>query len=399
VIYLGLNRLWPLAIAKDCRFSGDSLSEENKKWYVEKYNDILCLDERGNNAKFMDTVEKRKFITPHSSNYDGESCSAGQDNLSQILTAILSFRGLRNTLGDQYLGGMLLIDELDATLHAFAQAKLLELLCHESDELDLQIVATSHSLSLIEKAYQSPIKKKIELLYLVNEDGSIKIQNFSTYKEICDHLRVEATPPTNKKPQKVSIVFEDKEGMCFFKQICGSKLRNYVACANMESIAAGKLKNLADLSKSLPALRDMIFIPDGDMAKTWDNPPKNLISLPGEYRPETLVFRHLKMMKDSDPFWKSVSTNYTKQVAITSEGGTSLEKGDDKEWVKKWYKKQSQYQYWGRSNGKVFQSWVKANKENCREFCNKFIKLLQARYRGKIPQETIERALSIFQDP
>jgi len=393
VIYLGLNRLWPLAVTRKCTFSGDNLLNENKQWYVEKYNAILCLDEHGNNAKFMDTAEKRRFITPHSSNYDGESCSAGQDNLSQLLTAILSFRGLKAKLGDQYQGGMLLIDELDATLHAFAQDKLLELLCEESIDLGLQIIATSHSLRLLEKAYQSQLKKHIEILYLANSDGKIFRREFSTYQEISDHLKVEATPPPTRKPRKVSVVFEDKEGESFFKQICGSKLRNYVHCANTASLSGGNLKNLAKISRSLPELQDMIFVPDGDLAKTWANPPMNLLALPGGKRSETLVYKHLFLMKDSDPFW---GLTYTKQFAITKQGGNSPGRGDDKVWVKKWYNGQSPH--WGHGNKKALKSWAQAHKLECRKFCKKFIKLLKGKYKGEVPREVINRMFAEFKD-
>lgn len=396
VIYLGLNRLWPLAVTKKCTFSGDKLSDEDKKWYVEKYNEILCLDEHNNSAKFMNTIEKKKFITPHSSDYDGESCSAGQDNLSQLLTALLSFRGLKNKLGKRYQGGMLLIDELDATLHAFAQDKLLELICEMSDELGLQIIATTHSLRLLEKTYQSSLKNNIEIVYLANEDGAIVRQEFSTYQEISDHLKVEATLPPKKKPRKVSVVFEDKEGELLFKRICGSKLNKYVTCANTASLGAGQLKNLADMSKALPELQDIIFVPDGDMAKTWTNPPENLLALPGGERPETLIYRHLYNMKASDPFWRNVGSTYTKQVALTSKGGNSLDKGNEKKWVKDWYKKQSRY--WGRGNYKVFKSWIQAHKSECFDFCNKFLKLLKARYRGEIPRDVIDRMLAEFKN-
>ncbi len=393
VIYLGLNRLWPLAVTKECMFSGDALSIEDKEWYVKRYNEILCLDEQTKNAKFMDTTEKRKFITPHSSDYDGESCSAGQDNLSQILTAILSFRGLKKRLGDRYQGGMLLIDELDATLHAFAQDKLLELLCDVSEKLGLQVVATSHSLRVLEKAYQSSLKDNIEVLYLANEDGKIVQRKSSIYQEISDLLKVESTPPPTRKPRKVSVVFEDKEGESLFKQICGSKLRNYVSCANTASLGAGQLKNLADMSKSLPLLQDMIFVPDGDMAKTWTNQPRNLLALPGGKRPETLVYQHLYNMKDADPFWGST---YTRQFAITSKGGYSLRKGDSRDWVKKWYKKQSRH--WGRGNQKVFKSWGYSHKSECLKFCKKFVKLIKGRYKGDIPQDVIDRVLAEFKD-
>jgi len=394
VIYLGLNRLWPLAVTKNCTFSGDALSDKDRKWHVKEYNKILCLDENDNSAKFMDTTEKRKFITPESSNYDGESCSAGQDNLSQLLTAILSFRGLKKKLGDRYQGGMLLIDELDATLHAFAQDKLLEMLCDVSNELGLQIIATSHSLRLLEKAYHSKLKKDVEILYLSNSDGAIVRKQFSTYQEISDHLKVEATPPPTRRPRKVSVVFEDTEGMFLFNQLCGSKLRHYITRANTASLSGGHLKNLADMSKSLPDLQDMIFVPDGDMAKTWPNPPKNLLALPGDKRPETLVYRHLFSMKDSDPFWKKIGSTYTRQFAVTSKGGTSLGKGENKAWVKKWYNEQGQY--WGRGNQKVFKSWVQAHKTECTKFCKKFVKLLNGRYRGEVPKDVIDRMLAQF---
>ncbi len=396
VIYLGLNRLWPLAVTNKCTFSDDALSDENRNWYVRKYNEILCLDEHGNNAKFMDTAEKGRSITPHSSNYDGESCSAGQDNLSQLLTAILSFRGLKENLGDRYQGGILLIDELDATLHAFAQDELLDLLCEVSNELELQIIATTHSLRLLEKAYQSSLKNNIKLLYLINEDGKIAKRKFSSYQEISDHLKVDATPPPSRKPRKVSVVFEDKEGEFLFRQICGSKLRNYVSCANTASLGAGQLKNLADMSKSLPLLQDAIFVPDGDMAKTWTNLPKNLLVLPGDKRPETLIYQHPFSMKDSDPFWGKCGTTYTRQFVITKQEGDSLEKGDNKAWVKNWYKEQSQY--WGGGNRKVFKSWVRAHKKECLQFFIKFIKLLKGRYRGEVPKDVIKRVLAEFKD-
>lgn len=386
VIYLGLNRLWPLAVAKQCTFTSDALSDDDRNWYVKKYNKVLCLDEHDNNAKFMDTAEKRKFITPESNDYDGESCSAGQDNLSQLLTSILSFRSLKKKLGEKYRGGMLLIDELDATLHAFAQDKLLELMCQVSEELGLQIVATTHSLRLLEMAYQSQLKEHTAILYLHNSDGSVITRHFSTYQELSDHLKVESTPPPKKKLRRVSVVFEDEESKRLFQQICGSKLRKYISTTNTGTLGGGHLKNLAYMAKKLPELLDMIFVPDGDMAKTLNDAPRNLIALPGNKRPETLVYRHLFGMKESDSFWDGT---YTRQFAITSKGGNSLKKGNTEAWVKEWYRTQSDH--WRRGNQKVFESWVQANKADCLAFFNKFIRLLQGRYKGEIPKDIIEK--------
>jgi len=337
----------------------------------------------------MDTHEKRKFITPESTDYDGESCSAGQDNLGQLLTAILSFRRLKRELGPKYRGGMLLIDELDATLHAKAQAKLLELLCAVSNELGLQVVATTHSLYLLEKAFKSSLRQDTEVIYLLNSDGAIALEVCTSYEDIRDYLKVEATPPLTRKPGKVSVVFEDKEGQYLFQQICGLKLRSYISVGNTTTYGAGHLKNLGVLSTKLPELHDIILVPDGDMAKTWSKPPTNLVTLPGDARPETLAYRQLFSMLECASFWRNCSLTYTRQFAITANGGKALETGDNKAWVKNWYKGQSKY--WGRGNQTVFKSWVRSHKPECLKFFNKFLKLLRKQYKYEIPTDVIER--------
>ena len=398
VIYLGLKRLWPLADATTCAFTGDDLSGADGSWFVDKYNEILCLDEPNNTAQFMDTKEKRKFITPEASDYDGESCSAGQDNIGQILTAILSFRRLKKSLNERYRGGMLLIDELDATLHAHAQEKLLELLVGISTELELQIVATTHSLRLLELAYNSKSKKFIQVRYLSNMDGHVIVKPLKSYDELSDLLKIQSTLPVKKKTRKVSVIFEDKEAQFLFSAMIGKKLDAFIAVKDIGSLAAGDLKNLAEMAKKLPELQDVIFIPDGDMVNTWANPPKNLITLPGACRIETLIYRHLFTMKDSDPFWEKCNSSgntYTRQVAITAAGGKSEKTGDDKKWVKKWYQNQSAY--WGRSNNIVLKSWVQSNKDDCYDFCNKFLKLLKKQYKGNgVSKEVSQKILAPF---
>lgn len=395
VIYLGLNRLWPLAEVKKCDFTGEPLSKKDRDWYVQKYNMILCLDEYNNAAKFMNTPEKRKFVTPEGEDYDGESCSAGQDNLGQLLTAILSFMHLKDKLGTKYRGGLLLIDEIDATLHPFAQDQLLRLLCDESQNLGLQVVATTHSLRMLEKAFKSDLKHRTKVIYLSSSNRVISDEKFTTFEEMCDHLKVEVTPLTPSNRKRVSVIFEDKAGQYLFQQICGSKLQKYIVVGNTTSFQAGFLKNLGVLSTKLSMLQDVILVPDGDMENTWKKPPKNLLPLPGGKRPETLAYRHLYCMKESDSFWGKPKEAYTRQFAITLQGGTQLETGDDKTWVKTWYDKQSKY--WGRGNKRLFESWVASHKDECREFCNKFLKLLKARYDGEIPKDVIGRVLEPFQ--
>lgn len=84
--------------------------------------------------------------------YDSRAISLGQDSLSSIATAVASFRKLRRDWKD-YSGGLLVIDELDAGLHPHAQRMLLRALLNSASDLGLQVIATTHSMKLIEAVH------------------------------------------------------------------------------------------------------------------------------------------------------------------------------------------------------------------------------------------------------
>ena len=99
---------------------------------------------------------------------------AGQDNIGQIITAILSFKRLKSNLGDNYKGGILLIDELDASMFPAAQHKLIEFLFKHSSKLDLQVVFTTHSIEILETPLTSKYKYQSQVCYLHKSEGPIK---------------------------------------------------------------------------------------------------------------------------------------------------------------------------------------------------------------------------------
>ena len=57
---------------------------------------------------------------------------------------------LKKKLGAKFKGGILLIDELDATLYAAAQFKLVDILFRYAKKLNIQIVFTTHSLEILD---------------------------------------------------------------------------------------------------------------------------------------------------------------------------------------------------------------------------------------------------------
>lgn len=396
VIYFGLNRLWPLALINKMTIGDHTeIDDLDKKWYTEKYKQILSLNEDTNKAEFIktDKSSKNNFIGLSGRDYDSESFSAGQDNLGQILTAILSFKRLKSKLGDKYQGGLILVDEIDATLHADAQVELLEILCDAAEDYQLQIIATTHSLYMLQQAFKSKLKHKIKVIYLKREDDLVVDSGFSTFEEIECNLKSDALPKLTKKPKKVSLIFEDEVGKNMFFGIIGNSLNKFFHRVNMDSLSAGSLANLASLSLQVPELEKVILIPDGDV-KGHTKKSKNLVFLPGNLRPETLLHECLKNLPEADLFWRECpGTGYTKQVAIVKAGKVPSSE-EAKAWYKKWYKEQSKF--WGTSNRIAFSKWADTNKDLCKHFCQEFFKVLRRVSHEAIPKEKTESILEKY---
>lgn len=397
VIYFGLNRHWPLALVKKMTIGDHAeINDQDKEWYLEKYKQILLLEEATNKAEFIqaDKGPKKDFVGVSSKDYNSESFSAGQDNLGQILTAILSFKSLQSKLGDKYQGGLILIDEIDSTLHADAQAALLETLCEAAEKYHLQIVGTTHSLFLLKQAIQSKIKSKVKVIYLKREDDNVVDSGYSTFEDIENNLKVMAQPKRSKKPQKVSLIFEDDVGKNMFFAIIGTTLNQYFHRFEMESLGAGSLANLASLSLKVPELKKVILIPDGDVRGSMKE-SGNIVFLPGNSRPETLLYDCFKSLSDTDRFWRDCRAGgYSKQVAILKPGKIPKEPIEAKKWYKNWYKAQSRY--WGMAKKIAFSKWASNNKALCRDFCREFLKTFKRISHEDIPKEKIKCILEKY---
>ena len=115
--------------------------------------------------------------------YDWNQNSMGQDNLAKILLALFSFKRLKDKYSS-YQGGILAIDELDATMYPASQVELLKVLRKYASDLKLQIIFTTHSISLLkavdelnQKASTRPeTSNHVRLIYLKRSDDNILIK-------------------------------------------------------------------------------------------------------------------------------------------------------------------------------------------------------------------------------
>lgn len=283
VLYLGLSRLYPIGEAQGNIVEKNiKLNPSEEGWFIKNYNELLNLGENTFHENLKEISYNNSLKTSFGYDnglYDHFGYSSGQDNISQILMSILSFRRLKNT-NPEYKGGILLIDEIDCTLHASALNKLFKILYASAKELDLQIIMTTHSLFLIElfmKKYQKSHNDNIinNLIYLkkTSENKTIKIKKI-TYEKIEHILKNEILNNSFAGFKKIKIFTEDNEARWFLKYILDYYFSNYTKTIDFLDMSLG-CKTLIDIRKKINEIFESgIIVLDGDA--------KNSISLDAE---------------------------------------------------------------------------------------------------------------------
>lgn len=181
VIFLSLKRLLPIA-ERAYSVSNIAYLKQNEQRFLNLTNELL----NKTSSVATSTADSIQSAVAHGNNYDQDSVSAGEDNAGQIMLALMSFRKLKEESPEGYQGGLLLIDEADAGLFPAAQKKLVEILNRECHELDLQVVMTSHSPTLIEYTFEQSQKfrKQFKTIYLSDTYGGVQSMHDMSWADI-----------------------------------------------------------------------------------------------------------------------------------------------------------------------------------------------------------------------
>ncbi|MHC1760568.1 MAG: AAA family ATPase [Negativicutes bacterium] len=313
VIYLGLSRLFPVGEASQtgCQTEQISLTPEEDAWYKTTAQSILTMLESIDNVDKIDIAEtkRKQGIGFTTQTYGPLTNSAGQDNLGQILYAILAFRRLKEHLAERYQGGLLLIDELDATLHPAAQTKLIDTLIRACREEDIQIVVTTQSLSLLENIYPrtfsnvSTGNNNIELVYLSNVNGPIEITHDADPEMIRHEMMAScrATAP----PPKILVYSEDNEARWFLRGLL-NQFNNAIHI--VDQVSLGWREYLKLIEGDPLYFNNVIIVLDGDASREPSVQARlgthnsSLVLLPGAKRPEEVVRDFLLSLTDTDEY-------------------------------------------------------------------------------------------------
>lgn len=347
-MFLSLSRLYPLGetnVKVDKAPSKNNIkqSQANEK-YKKWYNEVLSRSISNDTTELL-TIEKdinkSKILHMEIKGTPIYSQSVGQDSLGSIISALVDFYLIHNL--PEYVGGILCIDEIDVSLHPDAQINLLNLLDKLSKDLKIQIIMSTHSLTIIKeilkKQKRSP--KDYNLVYLKNSVSPFVMSN-PTYTSIKSDLFLS----DNHMLPKLNIYFEDDVAKRVYTELLLTAEKIYIDNSDMDKIKKMKLIkedcNLLDVYLGCDALKKLLLkdyyfrkvciILDGDarsINKIKDNelvtyletdftseefsPDLNIVYLPTFFFPEFYVYRVINKYVNSDDysrFWRSLDNNF-----------------------------------------------------------------------------------------
>lgn len=385
-IFLSLKRLVPAAEESAIKTNDDLLTTEELSEFKQLHNKILITQVPISSATAI-TSKNKQSLGVSTNLYDWNQNSMGQDNLGKIILALFSFQRLKNKYPNQYKGGILAIDELDATMYPASQVELLKVLRQYASRLKLQILFTTHSMSLLramndlvnEVNQQPQTANQVKIVYLKRVDNKIEIKQGIDFNSIQLDLNVVAEGNKRKK-SKITVYTEDNETVLLTKTILKSKagILDFVDA----TLPCSSL--IEFVNKKIPAFsypHSMVIL-DGDVRLDITRSKKikgakNVLVLPGNNSPERLVADFLWNLSDADPLWRNISNGYTKQVCFRTYPLEQINApGEEgRQYAKRWFN--DQLSYWGRGGAKVLKPFCNSIKEDCKIFNSEFENMIK----------------------
>ncbi|MCX5466272.1 AAA family ATPase [Acinetobacter nematophilus] len=414
-LYLGMSRMTPIGEYEKDRVKQTKIRTVeliDKDYIIQLFKSVVNFD-LSTQASVDPIIDhdfkgsKKRSKLP-SLKHNTLSISLGQDSLSSIFTALASFKKIKREMGEDYPGGLLIIDELDAGLHHVAQIKLIELLKREARALNLQIVFTTHSLTIFKNILNIPEKQRSEgeildtVIYLHNTPAP-KVTSNPTYAWIKNNQLSQVSIPTNTPEfQNIKVYLEDEEALFFLNKILSYKNitdTSQTFGVNLQLIPLKVSCNgLINLFLADDYFKKVVIVPDNDILSEESNRsivnknrqfsplPNDRLFTPNtpstDRNPEKIVYNFIKdkiINYDSDDtFWDSIlSINYGSYdydyiqntvlpISPRDEHGHQFKKERDK--MKYWFKQHKSF----LENGKIIELWCADNEESVSQFVEAF---------------------------
>lgn len=310
----------------------------------------------------------------------------------RIILAVLSFKRLQEEHKRDYKGGILLIDELDATLYGFSQRKLIDYLWNAAKESKIQIVFTTHSSVVLKsvnkyqrREYQEkginlpPYAYDSSIVYLepkyIDGKRTIMPRNIFSNSELNT-----VTNDINLMVlggNKISVYCEDMRASVFLQYILANALGiNLELYMNFVDINLGWTNYVQLYEKNVPEFKDNIIVLDGDVpSKPEFRSKARVINEAGNFLFLPLVIEKglFILLKDYDKF-AEFQENYSCVSALNYDicfnewplGSNQYATSDYKAWFK-------QIESILGDQTILFRFWCDNNQQQVDEFVANFI--------------------------
>lgn len=391
--YIGLSRLSPIGEASSTKTKKISkeISDKTIGIYNQLMNDHISPETSLVEAVVLDSSSKNK-VGIDNPKYSATSNSNGQDNLTQLIQAVLSFEELKQKLGDDYYGGLLAIDELDAALHPAVQINLVNWLFKMSKSIGLQVVFTTHSISLLEAMTKLRLSKgakegQVIVDHLVKDNyqnSKIKIKENPTLDFITKRLKNEISVP-GESSKTINVLTEDSTARWFLELLIQSetgKVFPELKKLNLLELDISWNHLVKLISSDYDTFKNLIVILDPDMRgslkdsfnKLIDDLPyigqvdkagASLLILPGNYSIEKQIYEYLMSLNDDHAFYNDSDIGDAGIYYDPLHNGIEYQLGTDK-------KESTNYKNWAKDHRFVFKKavnyWINDNSEEVELF-------------------------------
>jgi len=376
VIFLSLQRLLPIGEDTKLKESKTSILTPAEVTFFQKWHkNILISMDSIQNSNFLESPNKTT-IGINTSHYDWKQNSAGQDNIGKILLAIISFKRLMEKFPNDYEGGILAIDELDATIYPGSQLRLFDALRTFAAKFKIQIIFTTHSLSLLETACNLQVenskkketKEQVKVIFLEKKNSKVCVRQDISFDTITHLLNVTVA---KKSKNKIITFVEDKETEIFSKALLKGKASNLkffdgtFSCSLLVNLGTQKIPSF-----TFPY--SFVFL-DGDVKSEATLYKKvkqlnNYFVLPSKISPERTIATYLHNLDDNSEVWLKIDKDGTYNKQFCFKEISFEEIIADRNRAKEWFN--MNLEYWGHNAYKVIDPWALENQMEVEQFVN-----------------------------
>lgn len=224
-IYSSLSRLYPLGEKVDSvkinkvRKRNLLIQKKANEKFRDWYNFVIpgSIQQNADVSVINKSACSRASLHMDIINTPTLSQSIGQDNIGNIISALTELYIL--SLENNYQGGLLCIDEIEVSLHPDTQVRMLTLLNELSDELNIQIIMSTHSLTILKECLELEKKDNAnyKVIYLKNPYAPI-IADQKSYPL----LKADMFAKLSFNKPLVRMYFEDEIGKILFFELIKS---------------------------------------------------------------------------------------------------------------------------------------------------------------------------------